>query len=76
MQTLTFEEIDMVSGAGGFGNSVLAGAGGAAVSTGVGAFVGGFVEGAELGAAFGPVGMILAGAAGGGAGYIFRHMLR
>ena len=75
MQTLTFEEIDMVSGAdlsGTIGTWI--------VGNGTGYAVGGFatavMEGMELGSIAGPVGVLVGGAAGGAAAYVFAHSLR
>lgn len=75
MQTLTFEEIDMVSGAG------LSGTIGTwIVGNGTGYAVGGFatgvMEGMELGSIAGPVGILVGGAAGAAASYVFAHSLR
>lgn len=75
MQTLTFEEIDMASGAG-----VVSSMASLVVGNGTGYAVGGFVtgvmEGMEMGAAAGPIGILVGGAAGGAAQYIFAHSLR
>ena len=75
MQTLTFEEVDMVSGASMI-SSMAQYIVGDGTSYAVGGFVGGFMEGMELGSIAGPVGMIVGGAAGAGASYLFAHSLR
>ena len=74
MQTLTFEEVDMVSGAG-YVNSAFVGAGRAAIGYAAGGFVAGFVEGMGYGAFAGPVGVVVGGAIGGAGGYFLAHML-
>jgi hypothetical protein len=75
MQTLTFEEIDMVSGASLIG-SISSWVVGNGTGYAVGGFVTGFMEGAELGSIAGPVGILVGGAAGGAASYVFAHSLR
>lgn len=76
MQTLTFEEIDMVSGGTGAVGTIGSWVTGNGTAYAVGGFVTGFFEGAELGSIAGPVGIIVGGVAGGAASYIFSHSLR
>ena len=75
MQNLTFEEIDMVSGAG-----VISSMAQYIVGDGTGYAVGGFaagvMEGMELGSIAGPIGILVGGAAGAAASYVFAHSLR
>ena len=75
MQTLTFEEIDMVSGAdvsGKIGTWIVGNGTGYAV----GGFVTGVMEGMELGSFAGPIGILAGAAAGGAASFLFAHSLR
>lgn len=72
---ISIEEIDMVSGAdrsGTIGTWIVGNGTGYAV----GGFVTGVMEGMELDSIAGPVGILIGGAAGGAAAYVFAHSLR
>jgi hypothetical protein len=75
MQTLTFEEIDMVSGAG-IVSSMASWVVGNGTGYAAGGFVAGVMEGMEMGAVAGPIGIVVGAAAGGAAQYVFAHSLR
>ncbi|MVW60045.1 hypothetical protein GPY61_08870 [Massilia sp. NEAU-DD11] len=75
MQNLTFEEIDMVSGAGVI-HSMAQYIVGDGTGYAVGGFAAGVMEGMELGSIAGPVGILVGGAVGAAASYVFAHSLR